>query len=207
MTDYITGIGFDQVKNMYAEKGYEFFDTKPYQVNLGGFRNKDLKTVDQFNDWLWAAYLDEFLNKHFLIFRGTTKPGLTSLSGKPMNPNGTFILAPGQHRKAWICGFNHANDPAKRYPAYVQAGPGVFSGWRDADQDGQFDFNGKLYTDVSGLNGHRAGINETVNVGPYSYACQVVRDDKEHTIWYALGQRCAELYGNTPLHFTLFQLQ
>lgn len=204
--DYITGITYEQVKNMYLEKGYVFFDKLPYQINLCGFRNKDLTTVDQFNDWLGVAYLDEFLNKHFLIFRGTTKPGLTSLAGKPMNPNGTLILAPGQHLNSWTCGFHHANDPQKRYPAYVQVGPGVFKGWRDADQDGKFDFDGRLYADVTGLNGHRAGINDTNNVGPYSYACQVVRDDKEHTIWYAIGQRCFELYSK-PLHYTLFQLQ
>lgn len=203
--EYITGITFDQVKNMYLQKGYDFFDKLPYQVNLCGFRNRDISTVDEFNDYLGVAYLDEFLNKHFLIFRGTTKPGLTSLSGKPMNPNGTFILAPGQHKKSWMTGFHHANDPEKRYEAYVQSGPGVFKGWRDNDQDGRFDFDGVLYSDVSGLNGHRAGVNDTNKVGPYSYACQVVRDDKEHSIWLGVGKRCAEIYGNI-FHYTLFQL-
>lgn len=204
--DYITGVTYDQVKNMYLEKGYKFHDTGKYQVNLCGFRNKDLVTVNKFNDWLGVAYLDEFSNKHFLIFSGTTKPGLTSLEGKPMNKNGTFILAPGQHFYAWTMGYHHANDPAKKYEAFVQAGPGVFKGWRDADQDGNFDFSGEFYTDVAGLNGHRAGINDTENVGPYSYACQVWKDDKEHAIAVAVGKRCFEIYAK-PLHYTLFQLQ
>lgn len=205
--DYITQISYDQVKNMYAEKGYRFFDSGPYQANLCAFRNKDLVTVNKFNDWLGVAYLDEFLNKHFLIFRGTTKPGLTSLEGKPMNPKGTFILAPGQHKNAWTDGFHHANDPEKRYPAFVQAGPGVFTGWRDNDQDKQFDMTGPLINGVLGLNGHHAGVNNKLeSVNGYSYACQVVRDDKEHRIWHSVGQRCIELYLK-PLDYTLFQLQ
>jgi len=203
--DYITGISYDQVKGMYLQKGYQFFEGGQYHANLCGFRNKDLTTVDQFNDWLGVAYQDEFLNKHFLIFSGTTKPGLTSLAGAPMNPKGTFILAPGQHLKAWKVDYHHANDPAKRYEAFVQSGPGVFKGWRDSDQDGKFDFDGMLYTDVSGLNGHRAGVNDTTKVGSYSYACQVWKDDKEHQISLSIAKRCAELYGNT-FNYTLFQL-
>lgn len=196
-------MNYDQIKALYAARGY-VFNTGLFQVNLFGRRNKDLETVDLFNDVLGVAYLDSFGNRQCLEFAGTTKPGLTSLSGKPMNSNGTFILAPGQHLNAWKCGFHHENDPAKRYEAYQQAGPGVFRGWRDADQDGKFDFGGKIYTDVSGLNGHRAGINDTLRVGPYSYACQVVQDDKEHLIWLAVGKRSAELYGNL-FHYTLFQ--
>lgn len=192
-----------EIKSLYDSNGFVFY-TDRYRANLFGRRNADKVTVDQFNDVLGVAYVDGFGNAQCLEFAGTTKPGLTSLSGEPMNKNGTFILAPGQHLNAWIVGFHHANDPAKRYEAYVQSGPGVFKGWRDADKDGKFDFDGKIYTDVGGLNGHRANINETAKVGPHSYACQVVQDDKEHLIWLAVGKRCAELYGN-KFHYTLFQ--
>lgn len=192
-----------QIKQLYQDNGYVFF-TDRYRANLFGRRNKDLMTVDKFNDVLGAAYIDGFGNAQCLEFAGTTKPGLTSLSDKPMNANGTFILAPGQHLNCWKVGFHHADDPAKRYEAYQQAGSGVFKGWRDNDQDGKFDFAGKIYTDVGGLNGHRAGINDTINVGPYSYACQVVQDDKEFLIWLAVGKRSAEIYGNL-FHYTLFQ--
>lgn len=192
-----------EVKSLYDGNGFVFY-TDRYRANLFGRRNADKTTVDQFNDVLGVAYVDGFGNAQCLEFAGTTKPGLTSLTGAPMNPNGTFILAPGQHLNAWIVDYHHRNDPDKRYEAYVQAGPGVFKGWRDADKDGKFDFEGRVYTDVGGLNGHRAGINETAKVGLYSYACQVVQDDKEHLIWLAVGKRCAELYGN-KFHYTLFQ--
>lgn len=203
--DYITGASYDQVRNMFLERGFKFYDKDKYHANLCGFRNKDLTTVNQFNDWLGVAYLDEFMNKHFLIFKGTTKPGLTSLVGEPMNKKGTFAVAPGQHLNCWMVGYHHANDPLKRYEAYQQAGPGVFKGYRDIDKDGQFDFTGPIFTDAAGINGHRAGVNDTELVGPYGFGCQVVKDDKEHLIWLSVGKRCAELYGNI-FHYTLFQL-
>jgi hypothetical protein len=203
--EYFDNLSYDQVKEMYAQKGYVFHEGK-YGANLGALRNKDTQTVDEFNDRLFVAYLDAFLNKHLLIFSGTTKPGLTSLQGVPMNKNGTFILCPGQYLNCWKVGYHHESDPVKRYEAYQQIGPKVFKGWRDNDKDGKFDYSGPVYDDVLGLNGHRAGVNDTTKVGPYGFACQVVQDDKEHAIWLAVGKRHAELYGNS-LNYTLFQLQ
>lgn len=203
--DYITAITYDQVKSMYAEKGYKFHDTGKYQVNLGGFRSKDLSTVDRFNDHLFIAFLDEFQNKRLLLFSGTTKPGLAYLGEKMLNKNGTGILIPGQHTNCWTIGTHNAGKPTA-HEAFIQAGPGVFKVWRDKDQDGALDFSGPVYTDAGGLNGHRAGVNDTFRVGPYSAACQVWQDDKEHAIAVAIAKRCIEIYSK-PLTYTLFQLQ
>lgn len=202
---YITGITFEQLKNMYAEKGYEFFDKDKYHVNIFGLRNKDLETVDQFNDYLGVAFLDQFLNPRILLWAGTTKPGLSWLGQEMANPNGTGILTPDQHKNAWKIGFHHAGKP-EQYEAFVQAGEKVFKVWRDNDKDGKLDFSGKIYDDVGGLNGHRAGVNDTFKVGLYSAACQVWQDDKEHSIAVAVAKRNAELYKNL-FHYTLFQLQ
>lgn len=194
---------YNDVKKMYSDKGYIFL-TGPYKVNLFGIRNKDLTAVDYFNDILGVAYQDSFGNNQCLVFAGTTKPGLSYLGDKVGNPDGTAILCPGQHLNAWATGFHHANDPEKRYPAYVQRAPGVFTVWRDADKDGKFDFSGTVYTNSQGINGHRGGINPTQKVGLYSMGCQVMQEDTEHHIWYGVGERHAELYGNS-LHYTLFQ--
>lgn len=197
-------MNYSEIKARYSEKNY-IFKERNYEANLFGIRNKDLNAVDYFNDILGVAYKDSFGQEQCLIFAGTTKPGLAYLGKEAGNPNGTFIMCPGQHRNAWMTGFHHANDPVKRYPAFVQSAAGVFKGWRDNDKDGKFDFSGIIYTDSQGVNGHHAGtIGETKNVGLYSMGCQVFQDDKEHHIWFAVGERSAELWGNL-LDYTLFQ--
>lgn len=195
-------LNYQQLKQMYLAKGYKFYEGKEYNANLFGIRNKDLTIVNKFNDIIGVAYQDEFMNEICLLFAGTTKPGLTYLSDKIGNPKGTFILMLGQYPKCWKIGEHNISKPTK-YPAYVQSGAGVFKGYRDNNSDGKFDLAGPILTDVTGLNGHRAGINDTFNVGPYSAACQVVQDDKEFEIWLSVGKRAMDLYGNS-FSYTLF---
>ncbi len=205
MTDYITGITYDQIKGMYAQNGYFFHEIGKYNVNIGGLRNKDLVTVDKFNDYLFVAFMDEWQNKRLLLFAGTTKPGLAYLGETMLNPSGTGILIPGQYPNCWVIGTHNAGKPSA-HEAFKQSGPKVFKVWRDKDKDGKLDFDGPVYDDVGGLDGHRGNIAETFNVGPHSAACQVWQDDKEHSIAVAVGKRCIEIYGK-PLTYTLFQLQ
>lgn len=202
--DYITQLSYDQLQNMYLEKGY-LFDAGKYRANIGAFRNKDLETVDQFNDTLFMAFKDSFDTKHLLMWPGTTKPGLAYLGQNMGNYNGTAIVCPGQHLNAWKVGYHHIGQP-NQYEAFEQAGPGVFKVFRDFDKDGKLDLGGKIYTDATGINGHHAAAGETFRVGPWSAGCQVWQEDKEHGIALAIGKRQAELYANL-FHYTLFQLQ
>lgn len=202
--DYITQLTYDQLRNMYLEKGY-LFDEGKYRVNLGGFRNKDLDTVDQFNDTLFIAFKDSFANKQLLLWPGTTKPGLSYLQDTMGNFNGTAIVAPGQHLNCWKVGLHHRGQ-ANEYEAFEQAAPGAFKVYRDFNKDGKFDLTGKIYTDASGINGHHAAAGETFKVGPWSAGCQVWQEDKEHAIALTVAKRHVELYVNL-FHYTLFQLQ
>lgn len=195
-------IEYDFVKSLYAQNGYKFNEGK-YAINLFGIRNKDLITVDAFNDLLGVAYQDQFLNNRCVVISGTTKPGLTYLKDKLVNPNGTGILIPGFYENAFALGIHNAGKPTA-HKAFLQSGARVFRVWRDADMDGKFDFGGPIYDDVGGLNLHRSGINDTVNVGPYSAACQAAQDDKEHAMIYALGERYFEIYKKL-LSYALFQ--
>lgn len=202
---YSGKISYDFIKSLYVSRGYRFYDSGQYNVNVFAIRNKDLTTVNKFNDLIGVAYLDEFMNKQCLVFEGTTKPGLTYLKEKMGNKNGTGILIEGQYPKAWVIGIHNAGKPSA-HEAFRQSGPGVFKVWRDNDSDGQFDFNGKVYTDVQGLNGHTTRDFDVENVGSFSAACQVIKDDKEHMIWMSVAKRAAELYGNS-FTFTLFREQ
>jgi len=116
-----------------------------------------------------------------------------------MNPEGVAILTPGFYRKCWVIGMHKA-----QYPALVQNGSGVFVVWRDNNKDGKFDFSGKLYGNVSGLNDHTTREHQINNVGGFSEGCIVSQDDKEHQIKMAICQRSAELYSNV-FSFALFQ--
>jgi hypothetical protein len=183
------GITYNSIKDEYAKHGYPFLTDK-YQPNYFGIRSKD-NTVDDFNDIIGVAWCDAFLNPHTVVFRGTTKPGLVYLKDKLGNYKGTFIVAEGFHKSCWIPGFHNG-----KYPALVQAGPGVFRGYRDFDADGQLDYSGTIYTDSHGVNGHTTRFDTNVEkVGAFSAGCFVLQDDKEHAIWYNVGARSWEFYG------------
>jgi len=187
-----------EIRALYQQHGYRFYEG-PYNVNNYARRNKDLTTVDKFNDIRGIAYQDAFGNQINLEWEATTKPGLKPLSGGAMNPNGVAILMPGFYEKCWVIGKHKG-----QYDALVQNGSGVFKVWRDNDKDGNFDFSGKIYTDVAGLNDHTTRDHQINNVGGFSEGCMVTQDDKEHQIKMAICQRAAELYSNS-FSFALFQ--
>lgn len=193
---------YQEVKALYAAHNYKFYSSGKFNVNIFGRRNKDLATVDKFNDILGIAFIDENGKEKLLEFPCTTKPGLTYLKDKLGNPAGTFILMPGQYLGAWKIGYHHAGEP-NQYEALVQSGPGVFTGWRDHDADGKFDFNGPIYTDVQGLNGHKAGAN-SFQVGAWSAACQVLAHADDLGTLMSICHKSADLYGN-KFTYTLFQ--
>lgn len=181
---------YEQVQNLYKKHGYKFYDSGAYNVNLFGIR-AGYKTVDEFDDFLGIAFRDESGNPNVIIAKATTKPGLYWLKKKMGNENGTFILAPGYYPHCWQIGEH------KGYPALVQKGS-PFVGWRDADQDGEFDICGETYTDVTGLNCHTTSfMSEVEKVGPYSAGCQVRENDIDHMIMMQIVRRSCELYGNS----------
>jgi hypothetical protein len=188
----------DQIKEAYARHAYRFFLDK-YRVNVFGIRNPSPE-VDAFNDVIGVAYMDDFGTGQCLVFNGTTKPGLTYLKDKLGNPNGTGILIPGQYKDVYIVGIHNATSP-HAHKALRQVGK--FKVWRDKDKDGQLDYSGKVYDDVTGLNLHTTRQFIVIKVGGFSAACQVVQDDKEHGVIICLAERTVELYG-PKLDYTLF---
>lgn len=196
-------MNYGDVKSLFDSKGYLFYQEK-YRANLYGRRNKDLVTVDLFNDVFGVAYVDSWGVGRALEFAATTKPGLAPLDDDtPKNKDGVFIMAPGQHLNCWIIGFHHINDPTKKYEAFQQKGPGVFKGYRDGNGDGKFDISGPIYTNAQGVNGHHAGEKST-RVGGWSEGCQVCQVTEEHTMLLCVAKMSSKKYGNN-FHYTLFQ--
>lgn len=190
---------YQEVKALFEEKGYRFYDDGPFNVNLYGIRN-GYSIVDEFNDIIGICFRDELNNEVCIESKGTTKPGLKWLKDKKGNMNGTAILIPGQYSKCWTFG-----DHRGAYEALVQSPYAKFEVWRDDDSDGEFDIGGDVYYDVTGLNMHTTSlINEISRVGAYSAGCQVRQDDHNHWMVMAAVERSAELFGSL-FSYTLFE--
>jgi len=189
---------YDQVKELYKQNGYKFYDSGKHNVNLFGIRN-GYDTVDEFNDVLGIAYRDDNNKPVVIEHKGTTKPGLYYLKNKLGNKNGTAILIPGYYPKCWTIG-KHSG----KYEALVQNG-NVFNVWRDNDSDGKFDIGGRIYTDVGGLNMHTTSfVNYNAKVGAYSAGCQVRQYSKQHLEVMEIIKKSAQLYGNV-FSYALFE--
>ncbi|MEQ8555346.1 MAG: hypothetical protein RIC06_12325 [Cyclobacteriaceae bacterium] len=87
-------LSYDTLRNTIRSKGYVFFDSGQYNINVFGIRSNE-PLVDEFNDHMGVAYLDDFGNETLLLFKATTKPGLHWLKNRLGNVNGTAILIPG----------------------------------------------------------------------------------------------------------------
>lgn len=192
-------ITYQVIKEQYEALGYKFF-AAPYALNLFGIR-MGYDTVDQFNDLLGVAWVDEFKGSHVIIHQGTTLPGLYYLKTKKLNKNGTFILQPGQYLNCWEIGPHNG-----KYDALRQVKGYPFRGWRDGDMDGAFDIDGMTFTDVSGLNMHTTSFKtEVARVGAYSAGCQVRKNHLDHLLVMALIHRASHIWKNKVFSYTLFE--
>lgn len=191
-------VNYDILSNIYQQKGYAFFDSGSYNLNVFGIRSGDLLT-DEFNDLIGVAYRDDTGNKQLLTFKSSTKPGYYWLKEKMGNMNGTAILIPGQYRSCWELGFH------RNYEALVQRPTYSFRTWRDNDSDGELDMEGPVFEDVTGLNLHTTSFkNEIEKVGKYSAGCQVIQDDLDFRILLALLLKSSATYG-TRFSYTLLE--
>lgn len=190
---------YDSIKGFYSFKGYPFAEQREV-INLGGIRNKE-KLLDQFNDIIFALYLDGFGRKECLLFPGTTKPGLHYLKQALGNPKGTFIVALGFHKNALKLGLHNG------YDALVQSGPGVWSGHRDPNSDGVLDESGPIYTDSTNVDLHRTRADINVNnvVDRFSAGCQVLWEDSHLGMLLYLVKRTFEITKKSTIDYALFQ--
>lgn len=193
-----TLLTYQYIELLYEERQYPF-NTGDEFANLFGIRSKDL-LLDQFNDILGVAYVDEFGDEHCLVFDGTTKPGLHYLRGELGNPEGTFILAPGFYKDCWMPGIH------KTYNALIQSGPGVFKGYRDNNSDGKLDASGTIYTDSTGVDLHTTRFDEEVTdvVDRFSAGCQVFWRHEDFTMVYNVAMRTFQSYSINKISYALF---
>lgn len=182
----------DQIKSTVISKGYKWFETGDFNLNLVGIRNSDTgsKVTNEFDDTFFIAYKDEGKWK-IHNYACTTDPG-AHWQQAPMNSGGTASLVPDQYRSTWRIDLHQG-----LYKALKQFKP--VRTYRDKDKDLQYD---RLPEDITqgiyGINIHRANSDRTsLVVDKWSAGCQVIADPADFANLMYLAHVAAQKYGNS----------
>lgn len=213
----------DVLINLLKDKGHTVFekDDKEFNLNLVGVRNSNGET-NKFDDTLYVfyKYKGEWTN---LKYRVTVDPGAVYLRN-PINHAGTAIIMPGQYKGMWELGLHKG-----KYKALVQKGRCTVA--RDNNRD--LVLNSKIppyvnsynidkggittthYVDKNlddvfitetgmfGINCHKSGKGNTVNVNYYSAGCVVFADNYMfEESFIPVCEAAASTFGNS-FSFTL----
>lgn len=180
------------IKSLMQKKGYRFFESGKYNLNLIGIRaNKPNDTnKDSFDDLFMVIYNDDSGKQVKYIIPITTVPGVRYMQN-PSNEKGVAILKPGQYRGVWKIDYHRG-----KYPALCQRGD-KFVVYRDNNKDVTLDFN-EATTDYGyfGINFHKAGENSQL-IGANSAGCQVTQKSTDFNHVMMLAEKARAIYGNS----------
>lgn len=189
----------DQIKSTVIAKGYKWFETGDFNLNLIGIRNSDTgdTVTNKFDDTFFIAYRDAGKWK-IHNYACTTDPG-AHWQQAPMNAGGTASLVPNQYRSTWRIDLHQG-----LYKALKQFKP--VRTYRDKDKDLQYD---RLPEDITqgiyGINIHRANADRaSLVVDKWSAGCQVIADPADFSNLMYLANVAAQKYGNS-FTYTLLQ--
>lgn len=178
------------IETTFAKKGYAFFKSGEYNLNIVGIRGDyGNKVTNKFDDFMVVLYyVKGVLQKK--IYSITTEPGKYYMQQKLGNTKGTAILAPGQYRGCWQIGKHNG-----QYTALVQCKPVTV--FRDGDKDGVYDY---VNPDkgLFGINIHRSSpYSISTQVDNWSAGCQVFASVKEFNEFMGLCEEQKKRFGNS----------
>lgn len=183
----------DKIRSVLALKGYVYFDTGDYNLNLIGVR-KDRAVTNKFVDTIIISYpLGGMIETVYCP--ATTVAGEIAML-KPIIATGTAILKPGQYRGAYHEGMHKGS-----YRALVQAKPVTV--YRDGNKDLVLDYENEE-TGFFGINIHRANPSlRSTQVDKWSYGCQVFADPQDFSKLMLLYDNAKKQWGNTVTYTLL----
>jgi hypothetical protein len=165
------------LKRTMEAKGYKFFESGDYNLNIIGIRNSSTgqRVTNAFDDKIVVAYKekDNWMIKEWAI---TTDNGA-----------GTARVKPGQYRGSHFIGLHQG-----KYEALKQCG--VMTVYRDDIKDGKYDEN-RTESGVFGINIHKAGI-DSVQVNNWSEGCQVFKRTQDFNRFMEIVKKAATIHGN-----------
>jgi hypothetical protein len=181
---------YKEFEQLFKDKGYRFFKG---DLNLNLFAIRKKINTNLFDDAFYVVYEKDGI-PYVKEWACTTDAGVTYLK-KPINPNGTAIIVPGQYRGAYGIG-RHTS-----YEALRQAKPMNY--YRDNDRDLQHDLAGKIYSEIGFTNIHKAG-KDSAKIDNWSAGCIVLKRERDFNELMELARASAKKYGNS-FTFTLFE--
>lgn len=179
----------DNVRAVMEKKGYRFFESGIYNLNIIGVRRSTVE-INKFDDYLLLIYKTSPSNWVFKTYPITTDPGTYWLLN-PTNPKGTAILIPGQYRSTWKIAKHQG-----KYEALCQRKP--VKVWRDDNRDRALDFYSSPEDEgYFGINIHRSNpYTESSQVDKWSAGCQVFKKAANFKEFMNYCNKSASMYGD-----------
>lgn len=178
----------DMVIAAYKNNKYPLFTNGDYNVNLFAIRNECDRDADKFNDMIGLLYK---VHGNWVLkkYDASVDPGI-KYRENPINDKGTAIVVPGYYRSAFVIGLHQG-----KYQALRQNIPLPL--YRDNDKDKSLDFDSKIYTEMAGINLHRASASgKSTIVGSHSAGCQVIADINDFNEFMGIINKSAKIYGD-----------
>lgn len=180
----------EQIETAVKSKGYAWFETGAYNVNIIGIRNATTgnKVTNLFDDSMTISFKDESGIWKFYQWDATTEAGKKGmLQGKAKG--GVARLALGQYR-----GSHMIRKHQGKYDALCQKGE--LTVIRDGNRNLTYE---DLLTEKGegfGINIHHAVENSTY-VENWSEGCQVFKKIKDFNEFMKICYKAKELHGNS----------
>ena len=192
----------EKIADAMTSKGYKYFTSDNYDVNIIGIRNSATKNkvTNKFDDTITLSYKDENGEWNYHEFDCTTDPG-THWVKNVMNDKGVAILKPNQYRSSHKLRLH-----AGKYLALGQQNKVTV--YRDDNRDDNYDLNeSKTDTGLFGINIHRAtgrAGKKSTQVNKWSAGCQVIADNDDWHCFLDICQQAREVWGNS-FSYTLLE--
>ena len=186
-----------RVKKIMTEKGYAFFESGKFNVNIVGIRSSN-KRANEFDDMILLLYKNKKEEWEVISSVITTDPGEYYLVDNPVNSKGTAILIPDQYRGVYQIGIHAESNKNFAHEALCQRGAKLRV-WRDNNFDNILDHNPESVDEGwFGVNIHRSKSSGVANyVGAYSAGCQVFKNSTDFKLFLDVVKRSRDLYGNS----------
>ena len=192
----------EQIQKVMLEKGYKYFTSDNYDVNIIGVRNSDTngKVTNKFDDIMTVSYKDEDGEWHYYEYNCTTDPGDDWMDNS-MNSKGCAVLKPGQYRSSHKLRLHGG-----KYLALGQQN--LVTVYRDRNKNNKYDFDESTTdTGVFGINIHRAtkyAGKTSTNIDKWSAGCQVIAANDDWHAFLDICQTAREAWGNN-FSYTLIE--
>tara|TARA_R110002051_G_scaffold102107_1_gene173224 strand:+ start:325 stop:933 length:609 start_codon:yes stop_codon:yes gene_type:complete len=192
----------EQIQKVMLEKGYKYFTSDNYDVNIIGVRNSDTngKVTNKFDDIMTVSYKDEDGEWHYYEYNCTTDPGDDWMDNS-MNSKGCAVLKPGQYRSSHKLRLHGG-----KYLALGQQN--LVTVYRDRNKNNKYDFDESTTdTGVFGINIHRAtkyAGKTSTNIDKWSAGCQVIASNDDWHAFLDICQTAREAWGNN-FSYTLIE--